>query len=423
MRMGSRLATVTLSLLLAVSSASAELRSFGSRHYLLHTDIDSSLTDDLARRMDAMYDEYSRRLIRFDDAGTHAMADVYLYNDRDDYVRFVGPSMRSTGGVFIPSRNALAAVLETQGRDSLRRTLQHEAFHQFAAETIRYPLPMWVNEGIAQYFEEGLWTGEGFIVGQVPPRRWRQLQTDLKSRRVVDFEAFAKMTPEEWSKPLGSRFASDGATQYNQAWAMVHFLLNADDSSGKPLHPRFVRMLDLIHRGVDPSQAFERAFSANYKGFGEMFRQWAANVQVTEEAEYIENQGVLADMLVAMDGYQKHFDDVASFRRAVAKIKLEIHYSKGMIKWGTDKETDRYFSRRDGKLFGENDLYFQSRRNAPLPDLVCRCLNGSALRTRFYKVGDRIEHELFIEPLNPQTGRPMASPLLQPRVKVSVPGR
>ena len=44
---------------------SAEMRRIESRHYNIWTDLESGFADDLAKRMDAMYDEYSRRLVDF----------------------------------------------------------------------------------------------------------------------------------------------------------------------------------------------------------------------------------------------------------------------------------------------------------------------------------------------------------------------
>src|SRR5690349_3900844 len=103
-----------------------------SDHYRIYTDLDAALADDLSRRMDAMYDEYSRRLVDFHGGGEEKQFDVYLFNRRIDYMKFTDNRFPNTAGLFISGRDVLAAFLEGQGRDALRRTLQHEAFHQFA---------------------------------------------------------------------------------------------------------------------------------------------------------------------------------------------------------------------------------------------------------------------------------------------------
>src|SRR5436305_14477882 len=113
------------------------MREMQSRHYRIHTDLDFELANDLSGRLDAMYDAYSWRLRLFKEDGREMPRfEVYLYQSPNDYLTLPGQRMRHTGGVFMSGRNLLASFLDTQGRDALRRTLQHEAFHQFAHTVI-----------------------------------------------------------------------------------------------------------------------------------------------------------------------------------------------------------------------------------------------------------------------------------------------
>ena len=52
--------------LCAPLARAGELRILGTTHYRLHTDLDPKLAEDLGRRMDAMWEEYARRLANFD---------------------------------------------------------------------------------------------------------------------------------------------------------------------------------------------------------------------------------------------------------------------------------------------------------------------------------------------------------------------
>src|SRR5207247_116065 len=118
---------------------------------------------------------------------------VYLFARRADYLKFTGGRSNNTAGITIPELNCVAAYLETQGRDNIRHTLQHEAFHQFACSVIHKDLPPWINEGLAQVFEEGIWTGRSFLIGQVPQHRLRQLKYDISSQRVAPFKTMMAM--------------------------------------------------------------------------------------------------------------------------------------------------------------------------------------------------------------------------------------
>ena len=376
--------------------ARANSRGIETTHYRIHSDIDPVLADDLARRMEVMFDQYARRFSTFAQPPDHERLEVYLFRSKNDYTRFTSDRFPNTGGVFIPRRKLLAAFLENQGRDGIRRTLQHEAFHQFAFATIGPEIPIWLNEGLAQVFEEGLSTGSQFMIGQIPPRRLRQLQQDMQDRQLVPFRKLLAMTNEQWSQNLRDRDL--GSTQYNQAWAMAHFLVFAADESGEPRYrARLIEMLRLIRAGDDAQTAFVSAFSDNIDGFQDRFVEWARQIKPTREAEFMENQVVLADMLTTLKSQSHTFDDVASFRKTVMDNKYKLQYSRGMLDWSSADDPSVYFLDGWGRQMQADRLYFMHRRGAPLPDVVCYPIDGLQFRTRFHGAGEQIEYEILIE--------------------------
>jgi hypothetical protein len=387
-------------LLLCAQGIAGELRSLDTKHYRIHTDLDQRLTEDLGVRMEAMYDQYTRRLAAFSRGG-NTRFEVYLFTNRKDYSNFTGDRFPNTGGVFIPSRNLLAGFLEGQGRDGLRRTLQHEAFHQFAFTAIGPRLPVWLNEGIAQIFEEGLWTGRQFMIGQVPPRRIRQLQQDIRDGRLMDFRKFLALSDEQWSRDL--RDAPTAASRYGQAWAMTHFLVFAPDENGgdgsQPKYrARLIEMLKLIHAGHRPDDAFVGAFSDNIEGFQRLFVEYARALRPTTEATFLENQTVLADMLVQLRSRGHRFDDPETLRRFLTEGGYRLRYSKGNVQWSSEEDPAAYFRDASGRLMTGQQFIFSLRGGAPLPDMVLRPINGIQFRTIFHdELGDRIDHETLIE--------------------------
>ena len=371
------------------------LRTLRSAHYNVHTDLDQPLAEEMGRRLDAMYDEYARRLEQFKTADPNQRFEVYLFANRDDYMRLTQNRFPNTGGIFMAGRNLLAAFLEGQGRDGLRRAIQHEAFHQFAFTAISPDLPVWLNEGMAQYFEEGVWTGSSYSIGQVPPRRLRQLQHDMSNKQIVPFRQMLTMTDEQWAANLTSN-ADKGATQYNQAWAMVHFLVHGSNGNDK-YRPRLIDMLKRIHDGAKPTEAFIESFSRNVDGFQARFEEFARKLAPTPEATMVERQDVLADLLTESAREGRRFSDVRSFREEIVVTRARIRYTKGQIKWETSPDVRVYFSDLENRLLDASELYFENRGNAPLPDLVCRS-GKLPLRTCFYPANGRIEHEVLYEP-------------------------
>jgi hypothetical protein len=341
-----------------------------------------------------MFAEYSQRLANFKTPA--ARFDVYLYKDRKDYVTLIRDALPNTGGIFIPKRNLLAAFLIGQGRDSLRRTIQHEAFHQFAHTAIGPNLPIWLNEGMAQVFEEGIWTGSQFSIGQVPPRRLRQLQHDIKTSRMMAFRDFLDLTDVEWQKDI--RTAETGASRYSQAWAMTHFLVFAIDENGAPRYrARLVAMLKLIREGLPAPEAFKRTFSDNIEGFEDRFLEFTDTLKPTREATLLENQNILADMLVQLNEQGIRFDDIDEFRETVSTGQFRLRYTKGQIRWSTETDPTIYFKDAQGRTMSRDQLYFSLRGGAPLPDLVSAPTAGIKLRTIFHEDGNEIDHETVFE--------------------------
>jgi len=367
-------------------------------HYRIHTDLNNELVDDLSKRMEAMYGEYERRFASFKpDDGQRPRLEAYIFRTQDEYLKFTDPKLKNTGGVYMPRRNLLAAFLEGQGRDSLRRTLQHEAFHQFAFNNISPNLPVWLNEGLAQMFEEGIWSGNSFWIGEAPPRRIRQLQADMNDQKIIDFEQLLALSSEQWADNL-TRDHDLGGTQYNQSWAMVYFLVVAKGPDGKEKYrPRLLNMLRLLHDGKDGNEAFRLAFSSNIKGFQDRFMEWARNFKATDEATMIERQGVLGDLLYELNKRGKKFPDLFAFKRSAVTGGYKMHYAKGELQWDTDNNLGIYFADINGKPLSPDRLCFEQNLSAPLPDIVCRCPSYQ-LRTRFYQTGDKTEHEMLVEP-------------------------
>jgi len=393
------LAFVLNSLLLIFRPASApaqDLRVFETAHYRIHTDLDEDLSDDLAHRMDAMYDEYAHRLADFARTDDSSLLDVYLVHSQEKYLHLVGITMGGTGGSFNAARHLLAAFLDGQGRDALRRTLQHEAFHQFAAITIGKTIPIWLNEGLAQIFEEGIWTGDGFELGQVPPRRLRQLHQDIDDDSLIDFAELLKMPGPQWA--AGFRNPTVCATQYNQAWALTHFLIYALDENGRAKYrSRLINMLKLLRDGADGDTAFRTAFSNNIAGFHDRFLEYAATLTPTPLAGAIENQGILADMLVDAARRHRVFSDIAQFRQTAIAEKWRINYRRGRVQWESDPDPGVYFRSPSGNDLTSEEQFLDPAADHPLPDLIFRYGALPALRTHFVQVDDKIEHETIVE--------------------------
>src|SRR5690606_24947379 len=93
----------------------------------------------------------------------------------------------------------------------------------------------------------------------------------------------------------------------------------------------------------------------------------------------------------------QRYPDLRSFRESITDHGVRIRYTKGQLRWESDPDVSTYFADLQNRPFDGSELYFENRREAPLPDIVCRA-HGLRLRTRFHTADDRIEHEVLCEP-------------------------
>jgi hypothetical protein len=374
----------------------SSLRLVRTKHYDIHTDIDEALVSDLSKRMDSMYDQYVKTFRDFKPTGDAPPLPVYLFTNQKKYLAFTDYSGINTGGLFVAGRHPyLTAYDQGQGRDALRRTLQHEAFHQFAYAWISRQLPPWMNEGMAQLFEESLWEGDDFITDQIPPRRIRQLQVDIVQKHLMDFDQMLALSPHAWSSTLHTD-VDKAAIAYNQAWAMAFFC----SSAGNPAyHKSFTDLLKKLHEeSTDVGQATRTAFP-DLKDFRKRFNLWAAKLKATPQATALENQDTLGDFLLAVTQHDRPApSNMAAFRQLVVEQNMKIQYTRNNFTFTTSERPIVYFSDPAGAVYKPEELYLRPDVDAPLPDIICQPAGASyRYRTHFYISAGKTEHEILIE--------------------------
>ncbi len=366
-------------------------------HYTIHTGVnDEALVAELSRRMDVMYDQYCLAMRPFRPVDETPLK-VVLFEKRKTYMAFTNNVATNTGGFFRPGEHPmLVSYLDDNGRDGLRRTLQHEAFHGFAYFAISRNIPTWLNEGMAQLFEEGIWTGKKFLMGQVPPRRLRQLHSDVRGHKLVPFDQFFRVTPERWAKTLHGN-ANAGATYYGEAWAIAYFLQFGPDQRDRD---HFLDALAGLH--AEPDGDGQQIFAARFPDTAALqraFEAWVLQLRATPEALLLERQSTLGDFLADLQPSHPHITrNVQQFRNDMVGYSVSLKYRVGAVTYETVKPASIYFCGLDGQPYTEAQLFFEKSKGAPLPDLVCRPNASFVLRTHFYKGPDDVEHECSITP-------------------------
>ena len=370
--------------LLSGATVPRGMRTLTTPHYAIHTDLPAEIAADMAGELEFVRGEFERRLGVFD-ATAHAgpgprrgRFEVYLFSRQADYEQFTEGRFPNTGGVFVGGRNAVAVYHEGQGRGQMRKTLRHEAFHQFAQARLGR-LPTWANEGLAQLFEEGLRVGPSLRLGLVPPDRVRQLRHDAAQGRLAEFDELLSYDESDWTRALHDRGRS--ATRYTQAWATIHFLLYATDSQGRPIYrERFNRLLDETARGGDGPAIF----AAEFAGLGGEFGRYVAGLTPTGEATILEHQRVLAELLILLRDRGEVFASVEDFRRHADSRGYRLECRRDEVTWRTDADVGVYFG---------GVLRFIDDPAGAMPALERRTADGLVFRTGFHQSSGRVTHE------------------------------
>jgi len=245
------------------SSAQAQdFQRYETQYYILVTDVPREQAQEASLRMTKMAEEYHTRTRDFSGAIRQKFP-FHLYRHREDYLADGGKP--GTSGLF--NGTELRAVGGERLDDRTWHTVQHEGFHQFAAAVIGGERPTWVNEGLAEYFGEALFTGNGYISGIIPDWRYKRIKEEIREGKFLPFEKMMTMSLEEWN-------ARVAIVNYDQAWSMTHFLAHGDNGKYQKAFAAF--MIDLS-KGKPPTNAWRDNFGPA-DGFEERWRKWWLNL-------------------------------------------------------------------------------------------------------------------------------------------------
>ena len=248
-------------------------------HYRIRTDLPAERANELARHLNIMYEEFSRRLAALPARAPAAM-NVLLFADALDYLETLqfryGIDATGTGGMFFvnPSGSALALWVGDLPRRRIDHVLQHEAFHQFAWSRFGTDLPLWVNEGLAEFFGDAIVVGRSVMIGQASAQVVQDVAAMIEHGSAIAFADMLTMSSEQWSAAVRK---GDAAGLYHQSWSMVQFLVYGD---GGRYVGSFERYLRFLNAGFPSETAFVRAFRTDdVAGFEKRWTLYAARAR------------------------------------------------------------------------------------------------------------------------------------------------
>lgn len=275
--MNLQLAPYVLLVVLAGPTLDDQLPVHESRHYIIRTDLPPDRAAEIGRLMDATGQEYANRFRGFSGM-VRRKPTVNVYSTREAYLAAVA---RACGEPNTHARGILCAADETvytYDGDDLAATLKHECFHQFAHKVVGGALPAWLNEGLAEYFEEGVFDEKTkrLTLGAVPTWRLALLRAAREKHALFPIDRLMKLDSASWKDNMQD---DRGAIQYSETWLLCHFLIHGDSGKYLPFFETFLRHLD---KGLDGDTAFKRVFGNDTTALEQKLADYLAALKPTD---------------------------------------------------------------------------------------------------------------------------------------------
>jgi hypothetical protein len=237
------------------------LRVYPSPYYEIHTDLTGDELREAILRMTRMFEEYRSRTRDFSGTVGHKFP-FYLFRNQADYLAAGGAE--GSAGYFDPNTDTLSAIAGEKTDQYTWQTVQHEGFHQYAKAVIGGELPTWVNEGLAEYFGEAVFTGDNFVSGVIPPERLARVKKEIQASKPGEaIKGMMLMKHADWNKKLA-------IDNYDLAWSMVHFLAHGENGRYQKAFASFMRALG---NGRQWEQAWVASFGSA-AGFEQRWRDY-----------------------------------------------------------------------------------------------------------------------------------------------------
>ncbi len=219
-------------------------------HFTVLTDADAGVATDLARRLERLTQVLARvnpDLRAVTPAHVHVIA---LRDTAELHAYAFSPLMESFAGFSGSGVLGGHIVIALSVPDSRTAVLYHEYTHLYLRANYA-TLPLWLNEGLAQYYETVRITDSWAEVGRVQSDKleWARHQD------LMTLDALAGMQ-------TGARaYLRDNSIQrafYAESWLLTHYL----QSKAGGRADRFAAFLAQLRTGAKPRAAFDAAFAA-----------------------------------------------------------------------------------------------------------------------------------------------------------------
>lgn len=197
---------------------------------------------------------------------------VFVFRTRQDFLRYCGAMLRaqcdSFTGLFLDGSGGDFILLPGDAKGGIDRIVYHELTHQLVANTTS-DLPLWFNEGLAEYFSTFRTAGTETHLGITVDAHLNWLRDEMRlgslRKRLIPLRELFAITS---ASPVYDERRRTGVF-YAQSWALVHYLTH--DPNRREQLPHF---LQLLRGGQSPKDAVAGAFGMSLSELEQALRTY-----------------------------------------------------------------------------------------------------------------------------------------------------
>lgn len=240
-----------------------------SQHFTVITNTSKELCKQMSQALEQQYRDF---VYRFQIAKEpKEPLPVKVFAEKAEFQKYNLENKKSTSdhvaGFYDPNKKEIVLFWSDDPEDVLS-TLYHETTHYFIdLYAFRGNAPMWMNEGLAVYFETAQFKNGRLETGRVPYGRLLDLQDAIKAGKNHKLSQLLKF--EDYGENGYNLLA------YAEGWALVYFFATSAGGKNAKL---FGAYMDEIQKGRTNEIAFQRAFGVSAEQLEPIWKRYTLEI-------------------------------------------------------------------------------------------------------------------------------------------------
>lgn len=287
-----------------------------SPHFVIITNTSQDLAKQMSQSLEQQYADFVRRFqIRSE---PKAPLPVKVFAEKAEFQKYAAErgekNSEHIAGYFDPTNKEIVLFWSDDPEDVLN-TLYHEVTHYFVDLYMpKADAPLWMNEGLAVYFESSQFKNGRLETGLIPYGRLLDLQEALKNNKNHKLAALLRM--EGYGENNYNLLA------YAEGWSLVYFF--ATYQNGRH-GQRFATYMDELRKGRKPAEAFKNAFQASAEELEPIWKDFVMKLKIESARGWFEKAQALY--------YDRKKEE--ALEACDQGLKIDPKFSKALLLRGT----------------------------------------------------------------------------------------